>query len=100
MIIEITNLHCLLILFHWITVASNCFQSIFDNVLSEEVRTLFVYIKSNMSIHENNYEASIPEETILPQFNPWNKHYLPKHIWFCEEIHNHGLKLNNNSTMY
>ncbi len=48
----------------------------------------------NVSIHEDNSVALVLAETLPPQITPRSKYYATKTIWFHEEIHKHGIKLN------
>lgn len=47
----------------------------------------------HVSVHENNVCALVLAQTMPPQFTPWSKYYTIKTVWFCEEIHNHEIKL-------
>ena len=48
----------------------------------------------NVLVHEDNLGALVLAETLPPQFTPRSKYYATKTIWFHEEIHKHGIKLN------
>ena len=50
-------------------------------------------VSMHFSVHENNVCALVLAQTIPPQFTPWRKYYTIKTVWFCEEIHNHEIKL-------
>jgi hypothetical protein len=50
-------------------------------------------------IHKDNSGALVLAETLPPQFMPRSKYYAPKTIWFCEEIHKHGIKLKKIETI-
>jgi hypothetical protein len=53
----------------------------------------------NVSVHEDNLGALVLAETLPPQFTPRSKYYATKTIWFCEEIHKHGIKLEKIETL-
>ena len=83
---------------------SRCFRSLFPfmdmtNLISEDVGLIIVDTKMNVHIHENNSGELILAETLLPQFTPRSNNYASKTIWFCEEIHKRGVKLNQIATM-
>ena len=69
------------------------------NILGEAVGLVVGDNKMNVSIHEDNYGAFILTETLPPRFNPWSKHCDSKTIWFCKDIHKHGVNLKMIATM-
>jgi hypothetical protein len=50
-------------------------------------------VNMRVSLHEDNSGALVLAETLPPQFTPRSKYYSTKTIWFCEEIHQRGIKL-------
>jgi hypothetical protein len=52
----------------------------------------------NVSIHKDNSGALVLAEILPPQFTPRSKYYATKTIWFHEEIHKRGIKLNKIET--
>ncbi len=50
-------------------------------------------VNMNVSIQEDNSGALVLAETLPPQFTPRSKYYATKPIWFREEIHKRGIKL-------
>ena len=69
------------------------------NLLDESVGPIILYTVIKMSIHEDNSGGLIMVETLTPQFTPWIKNCSSETIWFHEEIHKRGVKLNNIRTM-
>ena len=55
-------------------------------------------VNMNVSVHKDNLGALVLAETLPPQFTPRSKYYATKTIWFREEIHKGGIKLNKIET--
>ena len=66
--------------------------------LSRAVGLLSGDVNMNVSVHEDNLGALVLDETLPPQFMHRSKYYATKTIWFQEEIHKRGIKLEKTET--
>ena len=69
------------------------------NLLFAAVEIFIGDTTTDVYTHEDNAQSLIMTQTISSQFTPWIKQYYSKDIWFCEEIHKHGVKLKKIATM-